>query len=155
MKSNTPVQILVVEDNPGDARLICESFDRITQATSIEVKKDGDEALSHLRQRIHAARPVDLVLLDLNLPGRHGREVLSEVKADRHLHCTPIIILSSSTSHRDITDCYERHANAYVTKPDDFDDFVKLAQAIGAFWVDSVTMATDPGLSFPMTLETS
>lgn len=149
MDRNAPVQVMVIEDNPGDARLISESFDRIRQATNIEVMNDGDRALERIRQRYANERPVDLVLLDLNLPGRTGREVLSEIKTDKDLRRTPIIILSSSTSKGDIEDCYQRHANAYITKPDDFEAFVHLAEAIGAFWTDTVTMPTARQPVFP------
>ncbi len=141
MTSQTPIKIMVVEDNPGDARLISEGLSQIELQTQVKVVTDGDDALKRLRLEATEDHPFDLVLLDLNLPGRHGREVLTEIKKDAALRVTPTIILSSSSAANDIADCYDRHANAYVTKPDDFEEFVTLAKSIEAFWFNAATLA--------------
>jgi CheY-like chemotaxis protein len=134
--SYAPWEVLLVEDDPGDVLIAREAFadggvddDR----TRLTVVCDGDEALAYLR-RPDAARP-DLILLDLNLPRRDGREVLAEIKNDERLRHIPVVVLTTSQSQEDVTRSYELQANAYVTKPADFDEFVAVVRQIGHFYL--------------------
>ncbi|HET7479610.1 MAG TPA: response regulator [Rubrobacteraceae bacterium] len=133
-----PIEILLVEDNPGDARLAVEAFKdgAVRFATNLHHVKDGSEALDFLYRRgghSSAVRP-DLVLLDLNLPRKDGREVLAEVKGDDDLKLIPILILTTSQAERDILDTYGLHANGYITKPIDLDEFASVVESIKDFW---------------------
>jgi CheY-like chemotaxis protein len=142
MDARHEFKVLLVEDNPGDVRLTREAFrEGGSHGTTIEVAKDGVEAMARLRRSgLDADRP-DLVLLDLNLPRKDGREVLREVKSDPALTGIPVVVLSTSSAAADVARCYDLHANAYVTKPSDFDEFMTVIRRIEAFWTTAVTRA--------------
>lgn len=130
------LDILLVEDNPGDIRLTQEAMREAKMTNSLHVAKNGASAMDFLRRQGEfegAPRP-DLVLLDLNLPRKNGKEVLKEMKDDPQLRRIPVIVLSTSDAHRDVTDSYDLHANCYINKPVDFDDFLKVVQSIECFW---------------------
>ncbi len=137
-----PVEILVVEDNPGDVRLIRETLKEAKILVKLQVVGDGVEAMAYLRgtgKYASASRP-DLVLLDLNLPRKHGSEVLAEVKEDPDLKRIPIVVLTISSDEEDILRSYNLHANAYVTKPLGLEQFSKIARAIEDFWFTVVKL---------------
>jgi CheY-like chemotaxis protein len=137
-----PAEILVVEDNPGDVRLMREAFRESKIINQLRAVSDGQEALAFLRKQgryAHAIRP-DLILLDLNLPGKDGREVLSEIKADPDLRRIPVVIVTSSKTEEDIVRSYNHHANCYITKPLDLEKFVEVVQAIQNFWISIVKL---------------
>jgi CheY-like chemotaxis protein len=128
--------ILLVEDNAGDVRLTREALREVGIAVDLVAVPDGEAAIDYLRgtgEHAGAARP-DLILLDLNLPKKNGLEVLEEVKRDPALQRIPVIMLTTSSSARDVTACYDRGVNCYVVKPLDLDDFTRLVQAIHSFW---------------------
>ena len=136
------IEILLVEDNPGDVRLAKEAFKENGLPNRLSVVGDGVEAMAFLRhegQYGGAARP-DLILLDLNLPKKSGREVLSELKQDADLRRIPVIILTTSKSERDILEAYNLHANCYITKSVDFDQFMDTIKAIEDFWLGPVRL---------------
>jgi len=136
------MDILMVEDNPGDVRLTREALARATFHHQLAVAKDGVQALAYLRGEApyaQASRP-DLILLDLNLPRKDGREVLAEIKADERLRRIPVVIFTSSRSERDIARAYDLRANAYVTKPLDLDQFLRVVRSIQQFWLETVTL---------------
>jgi len=138
------IEILLVEDNPGDARLTQEAFNEGRLMNNLSVVTDGVEALAYLRQQgkyANSARP-DLVLLDLNLPKKDGREVLAEIKADERLKMIPVVVLTTSASQEDVTKAYGSHANCYITKPVDLDQFLRVAQSIESFWLTLVRLPT-------------
>jgi CheY-like chemotaxis protein len=137
-----PIEILLVEDNMADARLVVEAFKDSHVLNSINHVLDGADAMDYLRrQGSHAqAGQPDLVLLDLNLPKKDGREVLEEIRKDPKLHRLPVIALTTSESEADILRCYELGANAYIVKPVDFDKFIAVVQSIGVFWLQIVTL---------------
>lgn len=133
-----PIDVLLVEDNPGDARLAVEAFrdGEVRLKTKLHHVKDGIEALDFLYRRgeyASAARP-DIVLLDLNLPRKDGREVLAEIKEDDDLKLIPVLILTTSQAERDILETYSLHANGYVSKPLDLDEFASVVESIQDFW---------------------
>lgn len=136
-----PIEILLVEDNPGDVRLTREALREGRIANRLSVAGDGDEAMELLRTRLeqHVALPA-LILLDLNLPRRDGRSVLAEIKADPVLRVIPVVILTSSAAERDILESYDRQANAYVTKPVDIDEFLGAVRAFENFWLAVVQL---------------
>jgi len=137
-----PIEVLLVEDDPGDVLLIREAFEYNKVQNHISVVNDGEQALAFLRnegQYADARRP-DLVLLDLNLPRKDGREVLAEVKADDRLRTIPIVVLTTSEAEEDVLRSYELHANAYVTKPVDFERFVAIVRQIDDFFVSVVRL---------------
>jgi CheY-like chemotaxis protein len=136
------VNILLVEDNPGDALLVRESMRDLKLRNRLHHVSDGDEAMRFLkRQGEHAgaARP-DLILLDLNLPGMSGREVLGAIKNDPALDVIPIVVMTSSSAERDIVESYEIGANCYVTKPLDLDQFMHVVQSVECFWLSIVKL---------------
>jgi CheY-like chemotaxis protein len=142
MESLTVVDVLLVEDDPGDVLLIREAFEYNKVHNTLHVASDGVEALDFLYRRDgheDAPRP-DLVLLDLNLPRKDGREVLEEVKADEDLRTIPIVVLTTSEAEEDILRSYHLHANAYVTKPVDFDRFIEVVRLIDDFFVTVVKL---------------
>ena len=144
MNSRT-IEILLVEDNPGDARLTLEAFKEGRVLNNLTVMKDGVEALAYLRRQgpyANAKQP-DLILLDLNLPRKDGREVLSEIKADERLMKIPVIVLTTSAAEEDIARAYSRHANCYITKPVDLDQFLRVAQSIETFWLSLVKLPSN------------
>jgi CheY-like chemotaxis protein len=137
-----PVEILLVEDNPGDVRLAEEALNDAKMANNLNVVSDGVDALEYLRRQgkhSDVARP-DLILLDLNLPRKDGREVLEEVKADPDLRTIPVVVLTTSDAEVDIVRSYELHANAYVRKPVDFDAFIEVVRTIEDFWFSVVKL---------------
>jgi len=142
MSARSPIQILLVEDNPGDVRLTREVLKDGRINNTLNVVGDGVEALAFLRrQGAYAdAGPQDLVLLDLNLPKKDGREVLAEMKADPVLRRIPVIILTTSSAELDILGAYDLHANCYITKPVDLDQFVKVVRSIEDFWLSIVKL---------------
>src|ERR1041385_4315399 len=135
-----PIEILLVEDNPGDARLTREALRDAKVRNNLHVAPDGVEALAFLRrQGKHAAVPKpDLILLDLNLPKKDGREVLEAVKQDDQLRHIPVVILTTSPAERDIVESSRLRANAYVTKPVDLEQFLRVVQSIEHFWLEIV-----------------
>ena len=138
-----PIEILLVEDNPGDARLTREALRDAKVRNRLHVAADGVDALAFLRREgKHAAVPKpDLILLDLNLPKKDGREVLDEIKRDDGLRHIPVVILTTSQAERDIADTYRLRANAYVTKPVDLEQFLKVVQSIEHFWLEIVKLS--------------
>ena len=137
-----PVEILLVEDNPGDVRLAIEALKDAKVRNNLNVVTDGEEALAYLRREgKHAAvkRP-DLVLLDLNLPRKSGREVLCEVKDDPKLRTIPVVILTTSQAEEDILKAYNCNANCYISKPVDLDQFIKVVRSIEDFWLTIVKL---------------
>ncbi len=134
--NNEPIEILLVEDNPGDARLAVEALKESKINNSLYHVKDGVEAMDFLRREGgYAGVPVpDLILLDLNLPRKDGREVLEEIKEDDELKLVPVVVLTTSEAERDLVRSYDLHANAYVVKPLDLDRFIEVVQAIEDFW---------------------
>ena len=132
-----PIEILLVEDNPGDVRLTREALRENKVNNNLHVAVDGAEALDFLFRRgkyVDALHP-DLVLLDLNLPKKNGREVLAEVKADPLLRRIPVVILTTSDAEQDILASYDLHANCYITKPVDLDRFIEVVKSIEGFWL--------------------
>jgi len=135
-----PVEILLAEDNPGDAKLTKKALERGQIANNLHVVTDGVETLKFLRQEgdyADESRP-DLVLLDLNMPRKDGKEVLEEIKADDELKRIPVVVLTSSEAEEDIIQSYDLHANAYLTKPVDFDGFLDIIGRIEDFWLTVV-----------------
>jgi CheY-like chemotaxis protein len=133
----TPISILLVEDSPTDAELTCEALRKSRVANDVHVVPDGEAAMAFLRREGDYSdhpRP-GLVLLDLNLPRKDGREVLEEVKADPELRRIPVVVLTTSDQDRDILDAYDRHVNAYVKKPVEFDEFFAAVRSIEGFWL--------------------
>jgi CheY-like chemotaxis protein len=140
-----PVEILMVEDNPGDVRLTVEALKETKLNNNLTVVKNGVEALAYLRQEgdySDAPRP-DLILLDLNLPKKDGREVLTEIKADEDLGRIPVVILTTSQAEEDILKTYDLHANCYVTKPVDLEQFTQVVQSIEFFWLTIVKLPVE------------
>ncbi|MEU0885989.1 response regulator [Lentzea sp. NPDC005914] len=138
----TVIDVLLVEDDPGDALMTQEAFEHHKIRNSLHVVKDGVEALAFLRREgefADAPRP-GLILLDLNLPRKDGREVLAEVKADADLRHIPVVVLTTSDAEEDILRSYSLHANAYVTKPVDFDRFIEVVRQIDDFFVTVVKL---------------
>jgi CheY-like chemotaxis protein len=137
-----PIEVLLVEDDPGDVLLIREAFEDNKVANRLHVVADGVEAIEFMRQsgeHAEAPRP-DLVLLDLNLPRKDGREVLAEVKNDDELRSIPVVVLTTSQAEEDVLRSYDLHANAYVTKPVDFDRFIEVVRQIDEFFVTVVKL---------------
>ncbi len=137
-----PIEILLVEDNPGDARLTQEALREGKIRNNLHHAKDGVEALAFLRREgAYANAPTpDLILLDLNLPRKDGRQVLGEMKVDPRLRLIPVVVLTTSEAEKDIVKSYELHANCYNTKPVDLDKFIEIVRAIENFWLAVVTL---------------
>ena len=137
-----PVEILLVEDNPGDVRLTREALTDAKVVNALHVVEDGVAALDFLYRRgeyANAPRPA-LILLDLNLPRKSGREVLAEIKQDAQLQRIPVVILTTSQSEEDVLRAYSLHANCYITKPVDFIQFTKIIKTLEDFWLTIVTL---------------
>jgi chemotaxis family two-component system response regulator Rcp1 len=137
-----PVEILLVEDNPGDVRLTQETLKEFKVLNNLSVVGDGVEAMAFLRHEgryAKASRP-DLILLDLNLPKKDGREVLKEIKLDAQLKRIPVVVLTTSGAEQDILKTYELHANCYITKPVDLDQFIAVIKSIEKFWFTIVRL---------------
>ncbi len=142
--SGRPIDILLVEDNPGDVTLVEEALSDSKVRNRLHVVSDGEQAMEFVRrQGKHAGAPrPDLILLDLNLPKKSGREVLREVKTHPDLKTIPVVVLTSSKSDDDVINSYELHANAYILKPVDFHQFMKVMRAIEDFWFFTVKLPT-------------
>ena len=140
-----PLQVLLIEDSPGDVRLTIEAF-RGTSDVNLHVASDGVEAMSFLRQQgVHAGAPFpDLILLDLNLPKMDGRQVLAQIKGDDDLKAIPTVILTTSDSEADVLASYELQANAYLTKPVGLNAFESLVKSINDFWLTNVKLPQQP-----------
>ncbi len=137
-----PIEILLVEDNPGDVRLVKEALKDVKVLNNLRVAKDGQEALDFLhREGNHTEAPhPDLILLDLNLPKKDGREVLAEIKVDDNLKRIPVVVLTTSKAEEDILKSYNLQANCYITKPVDLDEFIKVVKSIKDFWLTIVKL---------------
>jgi CheY-like chemotaxis protein len=138
----TPIEVLLVEDDPGDVLMTREAFEEHKLRNSLSVVSDGAEALAYLRREgkyVDAPVP-DLILLDLNLPRRDGREVLAEIKKDPVLCRIPVVVLTTSQAEEDVLRSYQLHANAYVTKPVDFERFITVVKQIDEFFVSVVRL---------------
>ena len=137
-----PAEILLVEDNPGDVRLVQEALRESKIINRLYTVSDGQQALAFLRKQgsyANATRP-DLILLDLNLPRKDGREVLSEIKTDPDLRRIPVVIVTSSKAEEDILKSYNQYANCYITKPLDLEKFIEVVKAIEDFWMSIVKL---------------
>jgi CheY-like chemotaxis protein len=144
-KNGHPIEILLVEDNLGDVRLTYEALKEGKVYNNMSVVNDGVSALAFLHrldQYRSAPRP-DLILLDLNLPKKGGLEVLSEIKSDTNLRRIPVVVLTTSQAEQDIMFSYNIHANAYVTKPVDLDQFIQVVKSIEDFWLEIVRLPPD------------
>ncbi len=137
-----PVDILLVEDNPGDVRLVREALQDGKLINQLSAVSDGQQALAFLRKQGNYAqvRRPDLILLDLNLPKKDGREVLAEIKADTDLRRIPVVVVTSSQAEEDILKSYNLHANCYVAKPVNLDRFVQVVKSIEQFWLSIVKL---------------
>ncbi len=140
--SGKVIDILLVEDNPGDVRLAEEALKESKVRNKLYVVEDGVKAMAFLRQQgAYASVPrPDLILLDLNLPRKSGREVLAEVKADEDLKRIPVVVLTVSKAEEDVVRCYNHHANCYITKPLDFNQFMEVTRSIEDFWLTIVKL---------------
>jgi two-component system, chemotaxis family, response regulator Rcp1 len=141
-----PIEVLLVEDSPGDVRLTREALKDAKVHISLHVAVDGIEAMTFLKRtgtHVGAPRP-DLILLDLNLPRKDGREVLKEIKESPALRSIPVVILTTSASESDVLQSYELHANCYISKPVDLDGFLKVVQSIDNFWLSVVKLPHGP-----------
>jgi CheY-like chemotaxis protein len=136
------IEVLLVEDNPGDVRLTQEAFGEGEMAVNLSVAQDGVEALAFLRREgNYADAPLpDIILLDLNLPKKDGREVLAELKQEPNLKRIPVIVLTTSKAELDILKVYDLHANCYLSKPVDLDEFTKLVKSVQDFWFTVVQL---------------
>lgn len=142
-----PIEILLVEDNPGDIDLIREALESSKIFNTLSVVNDGEQAIAFLRKngKYTNVQSPDVVLLDLNLPRKSGREVLAEIKSDKDLMRIPVVILTSSRDEEDILKSYNLHANCYITKPMDLNQFVKVVQSIEDFWFTIVKLPPKGG----------
>ena len=143
---NTPLQVLLVEDSPGDVRLTLEAFRDTNPSIRLHVASDGMEALAFLRQEgvhLHAPRP-DLILLDLNMPKMDGRQALAHIKQDERLKTIPTVILTTSEAEADIVRGYQLKANCYLNKPVQLDAFENLVKSINDFWLTTATLPPQP-----------
>jgi chemotaxis family two-component system response regulator Rcp1 len=136
------IEVLLVEDNPGDIRLLQEAFKEGNNSSHLNIARDGEQAMAYLRQEgtySKSPRPA-FILLDLNLPRKDGREVLAEIKKDKNLRQIPVVILSTSTDADDVRRSYDLHANCYVPKPIDVDQLVQLGKQLEDFWLSTVLL---------------
>lgn len=141
-----PADFLLVEDNPGDVRLTQEALKSHKVQNNLHVVTDGEEAMAFLRMQgkyANAPRP-DIILLDLNLPRKDGREVLAEIKSDTNLKAIPVVIITSSEAEQDVVKSYNLNANCYITKPVNLDQFIKVVQSINDFWFTIVKLPNNP-----------
>lgn len=138
------IEILLIEDNPGDVRLTREVLSEGKILNQLHVAIDGVQGLDYLyrREHFHEAPRPDLVLLDLNLPRKDGFEVLAAIKEDNDLKSIPVVVLTSSSADRDVLNSYELHANCYITKPVDLDQFIEVIRSIEHFWLTIVHLPT-------------
>lgn len=140
--NHKPIEILLIEDNPADIRLTKEAFREARIQNNIHVVQDGDGAIAfvHRDEPYQDAPRPDLILLDLNLPKKDGREVLEEIKADPQIHQIPVVILTTSNDEEDVLRSYNLHANAYLVKPIDVMRFIKMIQSLESFWLSFVRL---------------
>ena len=140
-----PIEVLLVEDNPGDVRMTQEALKEGRFINHLNVVSDGVEATDFLwrRGKFQTAPRPDLILLDLNLPRKNGREVLREIKADPELRRIPVMVLTTSKADQDLHRAYDLHANCYITKPVDLDQFLTVVRSIEHFWFNIVTLPTN------------
>jgi chemotaxis family two-component system response regulator Rcp1 len=141
-----PIEVLLVEDSPGDVRLTREAFKDAKVHINLHVASDGIDAMAFLRregEHANAPRP-DLILLDLNLPKKDGRQVLAELKESPTLKCIPVVILTTSASEADIRGSYQLHANCFITKPVDLEGFLTVVKSIDNFWLSVVKLPREP-----------
>jgi two-component system, chemotaxis family, response regulator Rcp1 len=146
-----PVEILLVEDNPGDVRLTVEALKEGKLLNHLSVVRDGIEALAFLRREgefADSARP-DMILLDLNLPKKSGLEVLADVKADENLRRTPVVVLTTSQAEQDILKSYNLYANCYISKPVDLGEFMNVVKSIEEFWLTIAKLPGDTDCAWP------
>jgi CheY-like chemotaxis protein len=138
-----PPRILLVEDNSGDEFLILDAFEQASYPHQIEVARDGEAAIERLEPKSAGAGAdlPDLVLLDLNLPRLDGRDVLKAIKTHAELRHIPVLMLTTSSAPRDVQDCYDLHANAFLTKPFRVEEYENIVESIGAFWFRAATLA--------------
>ncbi|MGO9387313.1 MAG: response regulator [Methanobacterium sp.] len=136
------IKILLVEDNPGDVRLITEAFKNVEATINIVVAKDGFEAMQILKREGNYTTTIkpQLIVLDLNLPKKNGREVLKEIKSNPELQMIPVIILTTSSAEEDIIETYKNHVNAYITKPFNLEKFIEIVKSIYDFWLKNVKL---------------
>jgi len=140
-----PIEILLVEDNPGDIRLTIEALKNSKLKNNLHIVENGEDAIAFLKKQEKfqdSPRP-DLILLDLNLPKKNGRDVLAEIKNDPKLRRIPVVVLTTSSAEEDITRSYDLHANCYITKPVDFEQFIKVVKKIEDFWFTIVKLPVD------------
>lgn len=137
-----PIHILLVEDNPGDVRLVIESLKVSKIRNRMSVVEDGEAAIAFVRRQDQYAHvsPPDLIVLDLNLPKKNGREVLAELKSDPHLKRIPVVVMSSSSGDDDVRAAYENYVNCYITKPVDLKQFINIVKSIEEFWLTIVKL---------------
>jgi two-component system response regulator len=141
-----PIEILLVEDSPSDTELTLEALRDFKVRNHVNVVEDGVQAMQFLRRQApydKAPRP-DLIMLDLNLPRKDGREVLAEIKGDDHLKSIPIVVLTTSRADQDILRAYQLNANCYINKPVDFNQFLEVVRSIESFWLYVVTLPPSP-----------
>ena len=146
MKAAKPIEILLIEDSPSDAALTIEALQEGKIANNLNRAADGVEALAYLKQQgkfAESPRP-DLIMLDLNLPKKDGREILRELKTDPSFKLIPIIVLTTSRADKDVLQSYELNANCYITKPVDFQQFIEVVKSIERFWLSVVTLPPMP-----------
>lgn len=144
--SSAPLEILLVEDNPGDIRLIEEAFAELESDTTLQTVANGYDAVAHLKQQGTVASPSlpDLAMIDLDLPGKNGCEVLETIREDPQLRPLPVIILTSSTAAEDVTQCYNSCANAYIQKPSSLDGYISVMETIEQFWFQHAELPSVP-----------
>ena len=144
------IEILLVEDNEGDMGLVEEVFQEAKIMNNLNIAEDGEEAMLflHKKGKFSNVPSPDIILLDLNLPGKDGREVLKEIKEDNELKRIPVVILTTSKAEEDILKSYNLHANSYITKPVDFDQFIRVIKSIENFWLDIVKLPSKGNGSF-------
>jgi CheY-like chemotaxis protein len=144
-EASRPIEVLLIEDNPGDANLTKLALEESKIRINLNVVQDGVEAIEYLRKKDSYVKVTipDLILLDLNLPKKDGREVLAEIKEDRLLRRIPVVVLTTSQAEEDILRAYNLFANCYITKPVDFDRFVKIVQSIEEFWFTIVKLPSE------------
>jgi chemotaxis family two-component system response regulator Rcp1 len=142
VERNGPIEILLVEDNPGDVRLTKEALKEGKVYSNLHTVKDGVEAMEFLRRegKYKSVPRPDIILLDLNLPKKDGREVLQEIKTDGELRRIPVVVLTTSKAEEDVLRTYDLHANCYVTKPVDLEKFMVVVKTIDSFWLTVVTL---------------
>ena len=142
VERNGPIEILLVEDNPGDVRLTKEALREGKVYSNLHTVKDGVEAMEFLRRqgKFKGVPRPDIILLDLNLPKKDGREVLEEIKTDEELKRIPVVVLTTSKAEEDVLRTYNLHANCYVTKPVDLEKFMVVVKSIDIFWLTVVTL---------------